>query len=96
MMRKSARRISEFFKESYKSNPKAFAVEVFEGITTMTASLIMSLTVLDPATKVFIPLFLVGGIAGTISCYLRKSSAIVLTVWFTAVNAWAFVQLYIL
>lgn len=96
MMRKSAKRISDFFKESFNANPKAFAVEIFEAITTMAASLIMSLTVLDPATEYFIPLFLVGGILGTISCYLRKSTAIVLTIWFTAVNTWAFVQLFIL
>jgi hypothetical protein len=96
MMRKSAKRIKDFFVESYKNNPKAFYIEVSEALATMSASLIMSLTVLNPATHIFIPLFLVGGILGTASCYLRKSSAIVLTGWFTIVNVWAVVQLFIL
>ena len=95
MMRKSAKRISEFFKTSYNNNPTAFFVEVGEAISTMAASLIMSITVLDPATEIFIPLFLIGGILGTISCYLRKSTAIVLTIWFTAVNTYAFYQLFL-
>jgi hypothetical protein len=88
-------KVYEFFKTSYKNNPTAFFVEVAEAISTMAASLIMSITVLDPATKVFIPLFLIGGILGTISCYLRKSTAIVLTIWFTAVNTYAFYQLFL-
>lgn len=95
MMRKSAKRIKDFFVESYKNNPRAFYVEMTEAVATMTASLIMSLTVLDPATKLFIPLFLIGGILGTVSCYMRKSSAIVLTSWFTVVNLWAFSQLFL-
>lgn len=95
MMRKSAKRIKDFFIESYNNNPKAFYVEMTEAGATMTASLVMSLTVLNPATTVFIPLFLIGGILGTVSCYMRKSSAIVLTSWFTAVNLWAFTQLFI-
>lgn len=89
-------RISDFFRTSYRNNPRAFAAEVFEGIATMAASLIMSITVLNPATEWFIPLFLIGGILGTVSCYLRKSTAIVLTIWFTGVNSWAFVQLFLL
>jgi len=88
-------KVYEFFRTSYKSNPKSFFVEIAEAIATMSASLIMSITVLDPATKVFIPLFLIGGILGTISCYLRKSTAIVLTIWFTAVNTYAFYQLFL-
>jgi hypothetical protein len=95
MMRKSAKRIKEFFIESYRNNPRAFYVEMTEAAATMTASLIMSLTVLNPATKIFIPLFLIGGILGTVSCYMRKSSAIVLTSWFTAVNLWAVSQLFL-
>jgi len=95
MMRKSAKRIKDFFVESYKNNPRAFYVEMTEALATMTASLIMALTVLNPATKIFIPLFLIGGILGTVSCYMRKSSAIVLTSWFTAVNLWAFAKLFL-
>ena len=95
MMRKSAKRIKEFFVESYHNNPKAFYVEISEAGATMSASLIMSLTVLNPATHIFIPLYLIGGILGTVSCYLRKSSAIVLTSWFTIVNLYAFYQLFL-
>ena len=95
MMRKSAKKISDFFITSYNNNPKAFFIEVGEAISTMAASLIMSITVLDPATEIFIPLFLIGGILGTMSCYLRKSTAIVLTIWFTVVNAYASYQLFL-
>ena len=89
-------RISNFFKTSHRNNPKAFFIEIAEALSTMAASLILSLTVLDPATEWFIPLFLIGGLLGTVSCYLRKSTAIVLTIWFTGVNSWAFIQLFFL
>ena len=87
-------KILNFFKESYTNNPRAFFAEVFEAIATMSASRIMAITVLDPATELFIPLFLIGGLLGTVSCYLRRSSAIVLTLWFTATNTYAFIQLF--
>ena len=87
-------KVFEFFKTSFYNNKIAFVVEIFEAFATMSASLILTITVLDPATRIFIPLFLLGGILGTVSCYLRKSTAIVLTIWFTAMNSWAFVQLF--
>ena len=59
------------------------------------ASAVLTVTVLDPATKIFIPMYLVGSILGVISTLIRRAGfAIVLTVWFVVMNSIAMVQLF--
>jgi hypothetical protein len=63
----------------------------------IVASVILTFTVLDPATKIFIPLYLLGSILGVISTVIRKAAfAIVLCAWFVVMNSIAMVQLFIL
>lgn len=87
----------DFFKESYKLSPLAFYCELIEAILLISASAILTVTVLDPATKIFIPLYLFGSILGVISTVIRRSGfAIVLCAWFVAMNIIAMVQLFVL
>ena len=68
-----------------------------EATFLITASAILTFTVLDPATRIFIPLYFVGSVLGVISAVIRKAAfVIVLCGWFTIMNAIALVQLFIL
>ena len=89
-------KILNFFKQSYKTDRVAFYAEIVETILLVTASAILSFTITDPATKIFIPLYLAGSILAMFSTYRRGSSAIILCTWFTIMNTWAFIQLFIL
>ncbi len=95
-MKELYNRIFNYFKESYKLSKIAFYCEVTEAIVLIIGSAILSATILNPATHLFIPLYLVGSTLAVVSCYIRRSSAIVLTSWFTVMNSWAFIQLFII
>lgn len=92
----TTKKIYNYFKESYQNSKLAFYCEVGETILLVTGSAILSFTILDPATKVFVPLYLIGSILAMISTYIRRSSAILLVTWFALMNAWAFIQLFIM
>ena len=89
-------KIINFFKQSYANDRLAFYAEIVETTVLIIASAVLSFTILDPATTIFVPLYLVGSILAVFSTYRRGSSAIVLCTWFTIMNSWAFVQLFIL
>ena len=89
-------KIINFFKHSYKTDRVAFYAEIVETILLVSASAILSFTITDPATKIFIPLYLAGSLLAMFSTYRRGSSAILLCTWFTIMNSWAFIQLFIL
>jgi len=88
-------KIINFFKQSYATDRMAFYAEIVETTVLIVASAVLSFTILDPTT-IFVPLYLVGSILAVFSTYRRGSSAIVLCTWFTIMNSWAFVQLFIL
>ena len=89
--------VIRFFKESYQLSPFAFYCELLEAILLISASAILTYTVLDPATKIFIPLYLFGSILGVISTIIRRAGfAIVLCAWFVVMNSIAMVQLFVL
>ena len=89
--------VIDFFKESYRLSPFAFYCELLEAVLLISASAILTYTVLDPATKIFIPLYLIGSILGTISTVIRRAGfAIVLCGWFVIMNTIAMVQLFII
>ena len=89
--------VINFFKESYRLSPLAFYCELIEAVMLISASAVLTYTVLDPATKIFIPMYLVGSILGVISTWIRKAGfAIVLCGWFVVMNSIAMVQLFIL
>lgn len=89
-------KIINFFKQSYARDRLAFYAEIVETTVLIIASAVLSFTILDPATTIFVPLYLVGSILAVFSTYRRGSSAIVLCTWFTIMNSWAFIQLFIL
>tara|TARA_B100001057_G_scaffold96324_3_gene92948 strand:- start:26134 stop:26424 length:291 start_codon:yes stop_codon:yes gene_type:complete len=82
-----------FFSESYRRDPLATVVEIFETVILVTASATLTFTVLDPATHIFIPLYWVGSICAMFSTWRRKSTAFVLCCWFTIMNSIALVTL---
>lgn len=92
----SLNRITNFFKESRRLSPTAFYCEMAEASFLISASAILTFTVLDPATKIFIPMYFVGSILGVISAVIRKAAfVIVLCSWFTAMNGIAIWKLFL-
>ena len=88
--------VMNYFKQSYKQSKVAFYCELCEAVLVGGASATLTLTVLDPATKIFIPMYFVGSIMGVISTTIRKAAfATILTSWFTIMNAIALVKLFL-
>ena len=85
-----------FFKDSHQSSPLAFYCEMIEAIFLISASAVLTFTVLNPATKIFIPMYLIGSILGVISAIIRQAAfVIVLCSWFTLMNTIALIKLFI-
>ena len=88
--------VVEQFKESYKLSKLAFFCEFFELFLVGGASAVLTFTVLDPATKIFIPMYFVGSTLAVISTTIRKAAfATILTSWFTIMNGIALVTLFL-
>ena len=91
------KRIREHFRKSYELSPTAYYCELGETTILIAASAILTFTVLDPATKIFIPLYFVGSCLGIISTIIRVAPmATILCTWFAVMNLVAMVQLFIL
>ena len=91
------KRIGEFFKESYRTSPVAFYAEMIEAALLISASAVLTFTILDPATKIFVPMYLVGSILGVVSAVIRQAAfVIVLCSWFVMMNTIALYQLFIM
>jgi|TARA_B100001105_G_C22181744_1_gene353084 hypothetical protein len=87
--------VKNHFKESYRLSKVAFYSELCEAVLVGGASAILTFTVLDPATKIFIPMYFIGSALGVISTVIRKASfATVLTGWFTIMNFIALIKLF--
>ena len=88
-------RIGEFFKESYRTSPVAFYAEMIEAALLISASAVLTFTILDPATKIFVPMYLVGSLLGVVSAVIRQAAfVIVLCSWFVMMNTIALYQLF--
>lgn len=88
-------RIGEFFKESYRTSPMAFYAEMIEAALLISASAVLTFTILDPATKIFVPMYLVGSLLGVVSAVIRQAAfVIVLCSWFVMMNTIALYQLF--
>ena len=86
--------VKNFFVESYRSSPIAFVCEMIEAVFLISASAILSFTILAPNGWYFVPLYLVGSMLGIVSAVLRKAAfVIVLCSWFTVMNIIALAQL---
>jgi hypothetical protein len=89
--------ILRYFKESYRLSPFAFYCELFETLFLVGASAVLTFTVLDPATDIFIPMYLIGSILGLVSTVIRKAAfTIILCSWFVIMNTIALIQLFLL
>ena len=90
------RRIKQFLKDSYTSSPVAFYAEMAEAALLICASAVLTYTVLAPATKIFIPMYLIGSILGVVSAVIRKAAfVIVLCSWFVIMNTISLLQLFV-
>ena len=88
--------IVEFFRNSYKLSPLAFYCEMIEALFLISASAILSFTILDPNGWHFVPLYLIGSILGVISAVIRQAAfVIILCSWFTLMNGIALVKLFL-
>jgi hypothetical protein len=88
--------VIKFFKDSYRLSPVAFYCEMVEAVFLITASAILAFTILEPATKIFIPIYLIGSILGVCSAVIRKAAfVIVLCSWFVLMNSFALFQLFL-
>jgi len=88
--------IKNFVKESYQQSRVAFFCEMAEATLLISASAVLTYTVLNPATKIFIPLYLAGSVLGIISAIIRKAAfVIVLCSWFTIMNVIALWRLFL-
>ncbi len=86
--------IKQFWINSYNLSPLAFYCEMIEAVFLISASAILSVTILDPDGWHFVPLYLIGSMLGIISAIIRQAAfVIVLCSWFTAMNLYALVQL---
>lgn len=66
--------VKEFWLESYRTDKKAFYLEMVSAICVITGGGILTWTVLEPLPKIFIPFYWFGSVAGVIGAYYRKSS----------------------
>jgi|TARA_B100000925_G_scaffold105287_1_gene77626 hypothetical protein len=88
--------VKNFVKESYQQSRVAFFCEMAEATLLISASAVLTYTVLNPATKIFIPLYLAGSVLGIISAIIRKAAfVIVLCSWFTVMNVIALWRLFL-
>ena len=89
--------VLQYFKQSYKQSKVAFYCELCEAVLVGGASATLTFTVLDPATKIFVPMYFVGSMMGVISTTIRKAAfATILTSWFTIMNGIALVKLFLI
>jgi len=90
-------RILQHFKKSYELSPVAYYCELFETVILIAASAVLTFTVLDPATTLFIPMYFVGSCLGIVSTIIRVAPmATILCSWFAVMNLVAMIQLFIL
>ena len=90
-------KIAEFFKNSYRTSPVAFYCEMIEAMLLIGASAVLTFTILDPATKIFVPMYLIGSLLGVVSAVIRQAAfVIVLCSWFVLMNTLALIQLFVL
>ena len=89
-------RVVKFFKESHRLSPTAFYCEMVEALFLISASAVLTFTVLDPATKIFIPMYFFGSILGVISAIIRQAAfVIILCSWFTLMNGIVLIKLFL-
>ena len=86
----------KYFHDSYSASPIATVCEFIQMAFLIVASIVLTYTVLDPATKIFIPMYFIGSAIGIISAIIRNAvSLIVLGIWFSLMNGVALWKLFL-
>ena len=89
-------KIISYFGETYRLSPVIFYAELIELVLLVGASIVLTVTVLDPATQWFIPLYLVGSLFGLTSAILRRAGFVILLCgWFSIMNMIALTRLIV-
>ena len=89
-------KIISYFGETYRLSPVIFYAELIELVLLVGASIVLTVTVLDPATQWFIPLYLVGSLFGLTSAILRRAGFVILLCgWFSIMNTISLARLII-
>ena len=84
--------ITQFWVNSYTSDKVAFGFELVSFIFTVSASLTLALTALDPNMKLIYPFFFIGSTTQCYASYRRGAAwVMLLTGWFVCVNVFGFV-----
>ena len=77
----------KYFHDSYSQSPISTVCEFIQMTFLIVASIVLTYTVLEPATKIFIPMYFIGSAIGIISAIIRNAvSLIVLGIWFSLMN----------
>jgi hypothetical protein len=84
-------KIRDFWSASWRSDPKAFVLELISFVVTVIASFLMAFTAAQPDLRVIYPIFFVGSAAGCWA-YFRRQLAwpVMLTGYFMTVNVFGF------
>ena len=84
-------KIKNFWIESYKTNKKAFRLEIISFICAVTASLYLAVTANNPRMEFVYPIFFIAAFTSTIAHYRRKVAfPMLLTIYFCIVNVFGF------
>ena len=84
-------RIREFWSASYRSDPRAFVLELISFTVTVVASFLMAFTAANPDMRIIYPIFFVGSVAGCWAYYRRQLAwPMLLTFYFCTMNIWGF------
>jgi len=85
------KKIKNFWKESYKINPKAFYYEIISFCCAVTASFYLALTAKNPNMALVYPVFFIAAFCSSIAHYKRKVAfPLLLTMYFCVVNVFGF------
>lgn len=84
-------RVRDFWSASFRSDPRAFGLELASFAITVVASFLMAWTAAQPDMRVIYPIFFVGSLAGCLAYYRRQLAwPMMLTFYFMVVNVWGF------
>ena len=81
----------ESWSASFRSDPRAFTLELVSFAVTVVASFMMAFTAAAPDMRVIYPIFFVGSVAGCWAYYRRGLAwPMLLTFYFCTMNIWGF------
>lgn len=90
------KKIINFWKQSYRTDPFAFYSEMISAISVIIGSSILTYTVLNPRPDIFVPFYFIGSCFGFLGAYRRQAAwVMVLTTWFIAMNSIALYRLFL-